>query len=208
MLIFKKNIYEKSEYGPDTSHPGRRSFPEYYEWFDAEHLIERALKEEDCLYDILNRQPAEFRSEDLSRFFPNAHRYGSLDTLKKITRILLRGLKFKPTWFYMNTYHFCMLYDVLFRYAYNYNQDPPAERVKSLPELKGLPLHFDLFIKDYFYNTVFLMEEEKYNQLTREEKIKMGFTCPCQFAVINGLPPTEEEIQLRESKDYPYTIYV
>ena len=56
----------------------------------------------------------------------------------------------------------------------------------------------ELFIKNYFFNTVFLLNEEQYNSLTRETKVKLGYDCPFQFAVINGLTPTKEEMELQK----------
>jgi hypothetical protein len=36
----------------------------------------------------------------------------------------------------------------------------------------------------------------------------MGYDCPCQFAVINGLAPTKKEMELQIFQGYPYSIYV
>ena len=52
------------------------------------------------------------------------------------------------------------------------------------------------------------MSEDKYNALTREEKLEMNYDCPCQFAVINALAPTKKEMELQSSQSYPYSIYV
>ena len=77
-----------------------------------------------------------------------------------------------------------------------------------LPEIKGKSLQIKSFLKDYFFNTVFLMDKEQYNSLSREEKIEMGYGSPSQFAVINGLAPTKNEMELQSSQSYPYSIYV
>ena len=82
------------------------------------------------------------------------------------------------------------------------------EKRKTLPDLKGATLPFDLFVKDYFFDTAFLLDKDTYNSLTAEEKRQKGLTCPRLFSVINGLTPTPEEIELQESSDYPYTAYV
>ena len=52
------------------------------------------------------------------------------------------------------------------------------------------------------------MEEEHFNSLDREEKIGLGYDCPHLFGVVNGLVPNHEEIALKESKDYPYSLFV
>jgi hypothetical protein len=50
------------------------------------------------------------------------------------------------------------------------------------------------------------MDAEYFNSLKPEEKT--GYDCPHLFSVINGLIPTREEISLKESQDYPYTVFV
>ena len=181
---------------------------EYDARFNSLHFIEVALKEDEELLDFLERQPKEYWAQDLKRFYPRAHKIGSLPVFRNLQRVLTIGLENQTTWYHMNTYHFCFLYDVLVRFAFNYNQDNRKGRLDALPELKGKPLHLESFVNDYFFNVAFLMDEDKYNSLTREEKLKMGYTCPCQFGVINGLPPTQEEMKLKSSRSYPYSIYV
>ena len=50
--------------------------------------------------------------------------------------------------------------------------------------------------------------KDKYNSLSRDEKTEMGYDCPCQFAVINGLAPTKKEMELKLFQGYPYSTYV
>lgn len=208
MLIFKKNIYEKMD--PPLHPSGNAAFfiPEYHQLFDPCHYISAALQDEEGLIATLEKQHAEYREEDTKRFFPNAFKIGGLQVIDNLMRILREGLGRDAPWYHMNTYHFCVLYDVLSKYAHNYNQDSREQRRKALPELQGASLPFALFVKDYFFNTVFLLDTDKYNSLTGEGKTQRGFTCPCQFGVINGLAPTREEMELTEVKDYPYTVYV
>ena len=72
----------------------------------------------------------------------------------------------------------------------------------------GSIFFINLYIFLEFFNTVFLLKDDKYNSLTREKKIELGYDCPFQFAVINGLTPTKEEMELQSSSNYPYSIYV
>ncbi len=181
---------------------------EYDARFNSLHFIEVALKEDEELLDFLERQPKEYWAQDLKRFYPRAHKVGSLPVFRNLQRVLTIGLENQTTWYRMNTYHFCFLYDVLVRFAFNYNQDNRKGRLDALPELKGKPLHLESFVNDYFFNVAFLMDEDKYNSLTREEKLERGYKCPCQFGVINGLAPTREEMELQSSRSYPYSIYV
>ncbi|KMP11302.1 hypothetical protein UZ36_05015 [Candidatus Nitromaritima sp. SCGC AAA799-C22] len=206
MLIFKNNIYDRQEMG-FTVHSATPDI-EYDELLNPLHLLEVALEEENELLDFLERQPREYWNEDLKKFYPHARKTGRLPIFRNLLRILKEGLDDRALWYDMNTYHFCFLYDILIRFAFNYNHDNRKERLLSLPELKGKPLHMESFIKDYFFNTVFLMTDEQYNSLTREEKLKKGYDCPCQFAVINALLPTRDEMELQSSRSYPYSIYV
>ena len=206
MLIFKNNIHDRQEMGFTALSPTPDI--EYDARFNPLHLIEVALKEDDELLDFLERQPKEYWVQDLKRFYPWAHKVGSLPVFRNLQRVLTIGLENQTTWYHMNTYHFCFLYDVLVRFAFNYNQDNREGRLDALPELKGKPLHLESFVNDYFFNVAFLMDEDKYNSLTREEKLERGYRCPCQFGVINGLTPTREEMELQSSRSYPYFIYV
>lgn len=206
MLIFRNNIYDRKEL--ELSGIIRSPDPDYDAWFHPGHFIETALTEEEEILSFIEKQPSQYWSEDASQFFPNACKIGNLIIIRKILKILGNGFEDTGAWYQMNTYHFCLLYDILARHTFNYNHDPREERLKTLPELKGKPLQFDLFIKNYFFNTVFLMGQDKYDSLSHEEKLENGFDCPCQFGVIHGLTPTHEEMELKESKDYPYSIFV
>ncbi|MEC7641710.1 MAG: hypothetical protein VYC17_06100 [Nitrospinota bacterium] len=209
MLIFQKNIYEINGLSINNSPVEPADFvPEYHLSFNALHFIESALLEDESLIETLKKQHTDFREEDTMRFYPNAHKVGRLDVMRNIIQIVLQGLTDESGWYHMNTYHFCVLYDVLYRFAYYYNRDSLLEKHKALPDLMGAFLPFDLFLKDYFFNTVFLLDKDTYNSLTAEEKRQRGLTCPRLFGVINGLLPTPEEIELQESTDYPYTVYV
>ena len=167
-----------------------------------------SLNEERAVIDFLERQPKEYWPQDSKKFYRNSYKMGSYSIFGNLLNILKNGLNDVDAWHKMNTYHFCFLYDVLLRFSFNYNHDNAKGRLDTLPELKGKPLQIELFIKDYFFNTVFLLDEDQYNSLTREEKIELGYDCPFQFAVINGLAPTKNEMELQSSSDYPYSIYV
>jgi len=180
----------------------------YDDRFDPRHFIETALTEEEEIISFIEKQPRQYWQEDTLKFYPRAHKIGNLMILRDFLMILKAGLDDPAHWYKMNTYHFCFLYDVLARNAFNYNHDSLEERLNTLPELKGIPLDFELFVKNYFFNTVFLMSEEEYSALSREDKLNRGFDCPCQFGAIHGLTPTREEMELKTSRDYPYSIFV
>ena len=206
MLIFKNSIYNRQETSLGRHSP--ISNIGHDELFDPENLLSVSLNEERAVIDFLERQPKEYWPQDSKKFYRNSYKMGSYSIFGNLLNILKNGLNDVGVWHKMNTYHFCFLYDVLLRFAFNYNHDNAKGRLDTLPELKGKPLQIELFIKDFFFNTVFLLNEDQYNSLTREEKIELGYDCPFQFAVINGLAPTKNEMELQSSSDYPYSIYV
>ena len=202
MLIFKSDIYENADLKLQAL------VPENPPGLDPYKFIRSSLDEELELFSIVERHPKEYWTEDIRSFFPKSSYFSNYKILKQLIQILRDGLEDPGQWYHMNTYHFCLMYDVLNRNAYNYNHDNQNEKRKTYPELRGQPMKFDSFVKVYFFNTVFLLDQDKYNALSGEQKIQLGYTCPCQFGVINGLQPCPEEMELKKSKDYPYTVTV
>ncbi len=204
MLIFKNNLYDKKDIRRVKVEPSLGSNDQ----FEPMKLVKHSIEEELDLINFIKRQPKEYWEEEIRRFFPMAYKIGGIRIIEKMISILKEGLASPSRWYHMNTYHFCVLYDILSRQVKTYNDDSHSERIKIYPDLKGHPIDFEWFTKYYFFNTVFLIEEEKYNSLGIDEKKQLGYTCPCQFGVINGLTPVPEEMALKEAKDFPYTINV
>ena len=176
--------------------------------FDPLHLIQVALKEEKEVISFIERQPSPFFREDLLKFYPYSGKVGSLDYTKQICKILEKGMKNFALWQHMNSYHFSFLYDVLIRFIVNYNHDIDKERINSLPELKAQPIFFENFLKNYFFDLNFNTNEGHFNSLTHKQKHDLGYDCPYLFGVINGLAPSRKEMSLKDSQDFPYSIYV
>jgi hypothetical protein len=204
MLVFKNNIYDTQSPGNSPTSPDS----EYNSNFDPRHFIEVALNQDEEVLYFIERQPQMYWREDFQQFYPHAGRSNSLQYLKEILKTLKFGLNEKAAWYHMNTYHFCYLYDVLVRFSFNYNHDNLQEKLIHLPELKGKSVFLGSFITHYFFNRTFLVDPDHFNSLEREKKIELGYDCPHLFAVVNGLAPTKDEMALKKSKDYPYTIFV
>ena len=195
MLIFKNNIYEKKNIHRVKVYPSLGS----YDHFEPMKLVKHSIDEELDLITFIKRQPKEYWEEEIMKFFPISYKTGGIRVIEKMLVILKEGLEATSHWYHMNTYHFCVLYDTLFRQFKNYNDDNREERIKSYPDLKGQPINFEWFLKYYFFNTVFLLDEDKYNSLSGNQKKQLGYTCPCQFGVVNGLMPVPEEMALKEA---------
>ena len=206
MLVFKNNIYEPY----NLSKPNVIGTPDanYNQLFDPRQFIEVALKEDKEILFFIEKQPQLYWRDDLLQFYPHAGKTNSLIYLKEIREILLVGLQEPSLWQHMNSYHFSFLYDVLVRFTFNYNHDNDEDRLSYLPELEAQPIHFENFISNYFFDRDFMTDENHFNSLTHEQKYPQGYDRPSLFGVINGLIPTREEMALKESKDFPYSIYV
>ena len=72
------------------------------------------------------------------------------------------------------------------------------------PELNGANIDLNIFLNDYFYDTAFLIDPDRFNNMNPEEKKEKGLQIPCLFGVINRLVPTEEEISLKKLEESPY----
>lgn len=203
MLVFKSNIYETRDASRVTTPPSSEGA-----WFDPARFVRNTLEDEFQFFGMVEANPDQFMRDDLAGFYPHAHRFGGFRLLRDMIRILSKGLEDKDTWYLMNTYHFCVLYDAMQRHAYNYNHDSNEEMLNLYPELKGKPVNFALIVRDYFFNTVFLLDEDKYNGMGAPEKQRLGFNDACQFGVINGLVPTPEEMELESASTLPYQVEV
>ena len=206
MLVFKNNIYEP--FLSDVTNVTLTPDEDYNLLFDPLHLIQVALKEEKEVASFIERQPSPFWQEDLLQFYPCSGKVRSLVYIKQVCRILEKGLENFTLWQHMNSYHFSFLYDVLIRFIFNYNHDMEKERINCLPELKAQPIYLENFLENYFFDLNFNTDQDHFNSLTHKQKRALGYNCPCLFGVINGLVPTREEMALKDSQDFPYSIYV
>ena len=71
------------------------------------------------------------------------------------------------------------------------------------PELHGERIDLNDFMENYFLDTSFLIDPDRFNKMDSKEKNDLGLTDPCLFGVINRLVPSEEEIGLKEIEN-PY----
>tara|TARA_B100000686_G_scaffold259940_1_gene272529 strand:- start:779 stop:1399 length:621 start_codon:yes stop_codon:yes gene_type:complete len=206
MLVFKNNIYEP--FLSNNTNVILTPDEDYNMRFDPLHLIQVGLKEEREIIYFIEKQPSAFILEDLLRFYPCSGKFGSLDYVKQICHILERGLENFALWQHMNSYHFSFIYDALIRFIFNYNHDIDKERINLLPELKAQPIYFENFLENYFFDRNFNTDQDHFNSLTHKQKQALGYNCPYLFGVINGLAPTREEMALKDSQNFPYSIHV
>ena len=142
--------------------------------------------------------------ERLETLFPHASRFGGVDILNSISKRLLEAIVQPQVWYKMNAYHYCFLYDNLASVVEEYSYSDIEQRVQSYPEMMGTDINFNAFLKKYFFNTAFLINLERFNEMTAEEKLKLGLDDNCLFGVINRLTPTNEEITLTVLEKDPY----
>ena len=220
MLVFKKNIYldplrPKNSSGVkelrDEEDPSPLPF----------NFIYKALSNAQNLFqEIKDREDPEI-SDRLDILFPHASRLGRAKILSDLSHRLFTGMTHSQTWFTMNCYHLCFLYDCLLDIVEDYSYSDEAERRKLFPEMKGRALDFNRFLLEYFFNTTFLIAPERFNPMSPEERKQLlrspdfgqDFPQLKRFSdpedptlakVINSVPPEPEEMTLKALEQNPY----
>ena len=194
MLIFKKNIYEP------TSHPENS----LNQGLDPYDFIFHSLMTDREIFFGLNQLP---EGEELERFktlFPHASLFGTVSMLNDFSRRLFEGLIDRSMWHSLNAYHLTYIFDSLHGTYEDYSYSEHQQRMEIFPELDGAAIDFDDFLDNYFFNTAFLMDAERFNNMGSEEKKSLKLTDPCLFGVINQLIPAEEESRLQTTTETPY----
>lgn len=157
------------------------------------------------LFAGMGRLADKQATEHCKTFFPHASRFGPQKILDTISKNLIEGLVKKDAWYRLNAYHLCYLYDSLTGIVDDYSYENDAGKKEIFPELEGAPIDLEGFLQDYFFNTSFLMAQDRFNNLSPEEKNRLGLIDPCLFGVINRLVPTDEEAALEKVNQNPYT---
>ena len=196
MLIFKANIYQKTS--------GDENFPTIDGRLDAYGFILHALMADRELFMSLRQLDGQDSALRLSTLFPHSAKFGSAVILNALSKRLLEALVHPDNWYQMNAYHFCYLYDCLYSLVEEYSYENEEGRLNLLPELNGADIDFENFLLEYFYNTTFLMDQDRFNDLTANDKTSKMFSDSCLFGVINRLIPAENEIHLQVVADNPY----
>jgi len=196
LLFFKENIYL-----PGTEDIDRED-PEPL--FDPYSFIMQALVADREIFHSLKQIDSNETLERLATLFPHASRFGGVDILNSISKRLLEAIVQPQVWYKMNAYHYCFLYDNLASVVEEYSYSDIEQRVQSYPEMMGTDINFNEFLNKYFFNTAFLFNLERFNEMTAQEKLKLGLDDNCLFGVINRLTPTNEEITLTALEKDPY----
>ena len=195
MLVLKKNIYEN--FGTDSLIPS--SNPN----LDPYNFIFKTLVSDRDLFLGLGQVDSEEGNQRFNIFFPNASRFGTIKIVNMISKRLLENLVISDKWYQLNAYHFCYLYDSLYGFTEEYSYESREQRISMFPELDGKSIDLNDFMDNYFLDTSFLIDPDRFNNMNAQEKKDLGLTDPCLFGVINRLVPAEEEISLKEI-DNPY----
>lgn len=222
MLVFKKNIYL------DPLRPKNSSgIKEFRDEKDPSPLpfnfIYKALSNAQNLFQEVRDMKDGKISNRLDILFPHASCLGRTEILSDLSHRLFTGLTHSQTWFTMNCYHLCFLYDCLLDVVEDYSYNDEAERRELFPEMEGRALDFNQFLLEYFFNTTFLIAPERFNQMSPEERKQLlrspdfgqNFPQLKRFSdpedptlakVINSVPPEPEEIALKPLEQNPYIL--
>jgi hypothetical protein len=196
LLFFKENIYLPGSEDIDRENPEPL--------FDPYSFIMQALVADREIFHSLKQIDSNETLERLATLFPHASRFGGVDILNSISKRLLEAIVQPQVWYKMNAYHYCFLYDNLASVVEEYSYSDIEQRVQSYPEMMGTDINFNEFLNKYFFNTAFLFNLERFNEMTAQEKLKLGLDDNCLFGVINRLTPTNEEITLTALEKDPY----
>jgi hypothetical protein len=198
MLVFKKNIYDKNL----SIHPENGD----QQNLDPYDFVFRSLTTDREIFFGLEQLPHQERQNHFTTLFPHASRFASISLCNNFSRLLLEGLVNRNQWHSMNSYHMTYLFDSLHGTFEEYSYLDPEERIEVFPDLQGENIDFDHFLDNYFFGTAFLMNAERYNNMSAEEKKRLKLTDPCLFGVINRLIPDDEESQFNIKTESPYSI--
>jgi hypothetical protein len=196
MLIFKKNIYEITEF-PYPENTDDRGLDPY-------NFIFHSLMTDREIFFGLNQLPKSEGLERAKTLFPHASLFGNVSLLNNFSRNLFEGLIDRNVWHTLNSYHLTYLFDSLHGTYEDYSYSDHQQRMGIFPELNGKAINFDHFLENYFFGTAFLMDAERFNKMAPEEKKSLNLTDPCLFGVINRLVPTKEESILQTTTVTPY----
>jgi len=196
LLFFKGNIYLPGSEDIDREDPEPL--------FDPYSFIMQALVADREIFHSLKQIDSNETLERLATLFPHASRFGGVDILNSISKRLLEAIVQPQVWYKMNAYHYCFLYDNLASVVEEYSYSAIEQRVQSYPEMMGTDINFNEFLNKYFFNTAFLINLERFNEMTAQEKLKLELDDNCLFGVINRLTPTNEEITLTALEKDPY----
>ena len=196
MLYFKENIYNLN--------------PQTFDQEDSEavldpynFIIQALVGDRDIFYG-LKQVDLDEALERLKTLFPHASRFGGVEILNSISKRLLEGIVQPDIWYQMNAYQYCYLYDCLAAVVEEYSYSDLDQRMKIYPEMMGADIDFTEFLNKYFFNTAFLINSDRYNEMDTEDKQQRGFVDPCLFGVINRLIPTKDEIKLTPLENVPF----
>ena len=197
MLVFKKNIYGKMY----SSHPENGN----QKSLDPYDFLFKSLTADREIFFGLQQLPKQDSQDHFKTLFPHASRFGSVVLCNNFSRSLLEGLVDRNHWQSMNAYHMTYLFDSLHGTFEEYSYLKTEERKEMFPDLQGESIDFDHFLDNYFFGTAFLMNSERYNNMSPDEKKRLKLTDPCLFGVINKLIPDNEESQFNVNTETPYS---
>lgn len=197
MLVFKKNIYDKNHF----PHPENEDSQN----LDPYDFVLKSLTTDREIFHGLEQLPQKESQNHFKTLFPHASRFGSVSLLNTFSRSLLEGLVNRNQWYSLNAYHMTYLFDSLHGTFEEYSYLAPEERKEMFPDLQGSNIDFDQFLDNYFFGTAFLMNAERYNNMSAEEKKPLKLADPCLFGVINRLIPNDEETRINISSETPYS---
>ncbi|UCH81428.1 MAG: hypothetical protein JSW20_02135 [Nitrospiraceae bacterium] len=149
--------------------------------------------------------------EQLNSLLPNASRVFNPKTTISTIKEMLACLE-KPQLYYLNDYHYLLLYDTLSNLCDLHNDavndtETQEDRIEAsqIGDYNIEELLFDEIVDIYFFDTDFLTDPDDMVNLGVEGRKNMAFNEET-FAITQGLAPHPEELKLRVHKGEETTV--
>lgn len=118
----------------------------------------------------------------------------------------------RPELYYLNDYHYLLLYDALELFSTIHNDAVDAcetadekRDAAMIGEYSIEKIDFDLLVELFFYDTDFLLDPEHLDAMTAEQKKCLDLN-PETYSLTHGLAPHPEELVLKVIDDEPYEV--
>src|SRR5208283_4383561 len=150
---------------------------------------------------IASSANSDSAAADFNDVYPEAGRVFAPHTALKVLQSMLECHN-RPETYFLNDYHYLLLYDVLEAFCDNHNDAVSGSKGKLRKELSTVgefcidQIDFGSIIDCYFFDIDFLTDQEVMLGLRVGERQRLGMNEEA-FSIATGLSPHPEELELK-----------
>ena len=151
---------------------------------------------------VLEAASEEESTDNFQWLFPNASKVFSTEiTLENLINLL--KCHQKPHLYYLNDYHYLLLYDTLEHFSVIHNDmikmqsSEERDEYSMIGEYHIEKINFDDIVDTYFFDTDFFADPETMLQLGMDGRRDLNMNKET-FSISQGLAPHPEEMELKE----------